>query len=382
MNRKKTHRLLGILLALLLFTGVLLLPSAVAGTVTVNDPNLRSALTLAVGSSSLTTDNMANLTALDLSGKGISDLTGLEAAVNLKQLSLRGNSVTDISSLSGLTALTTLDLSENQISSVVPLFSMNSLRVLHLTGNEVSGLSEVESLQKLQFLFCEDNRLDLSPGTAASRSVETLLQRGCYVVTGTQKPALPDSSSSEPVSPDSASSAPAPSSSSPSSADSSQSPASSGSAPTEATLTAKPGSGAKIDRSAGFLSGIALNTPVSAVQTLLDGSGTIRVINASGAAASGNLGTGMTVELVDSSGSVTDKLTVVIYGDINGNGSIDVGDLVLVNQYVLEMRKLDGAFYQAANVTKKTNSVIDTVVNVGDLVVLNQIILNMRTITQ
>ena len=133
MNTTKTHRLLGLLLAILLFAGVLLLPSVGADNVTVNDANLKAALTSALGTSSITTDNMKTLTVLDLSDRKISDLTGLEAAVNLKQLSLRNNSVADISALSGLTSLTTLDLSGNQITSVTALASMSSLRVLHLT---------------------------------------------------------------------------------------------------------------------------------------------------------------------------------------------------------------------------------------------------------
>ena len=74
MKRKRTRRLLGVLFAVLLFAGSLLLPSAAAGTVTVNDANLRSALKSALGTGSITTDNMKSLTTLDLSGKKISDL--------------------------------------------------------------------------------------------------------------------------------------------------------------------------------------------------------------------------------------------------------------------------------------------------------------------
>ena len=122
---------------------------------------------------------------------------------------------------------------------------------------------------------------------------------------------------------------------------------------------------------------------MTSVQTLLDGgSCTLRVLAADGAAAAGSFATGMTVELVNSVGTVLDKLTVVIYGDVNGNGAIDVGDMVLVNQHVLETRVLSGAYYEAGNVAGKVNGTVDTTLNVGDLVILNQIILNLRTITQ
>ncbi|MDD6175085.1 MAG: leucine-rich repeat domain-containing protein [Firmicutes bacterium] len=361
MKRKHTRRLLGVLLAMLLFAGSLILPSAAAGTVTVNDANLRSALAAALGTDSITDDNMKSLTTLDLSGKNISDLTGLEAAVNLTQLSLRGNSVTDITPLAGLTQLTVLDLAGNRISSVTSLTSMSSLRVLHLTGNEVSSLVPLETLQKLQFLFCEDNRLDLSAGSPAAGSVDTLSFRGCYVVTGVQK-SVPDPG-------DSSSSAP---------------PVSSDPVVTDAKITVRPGSSAKIDRTANFLSGIAQNTPVTSVQTLLDGSGcTLRVLDASGTAASGNFGTGMKVQLINSVGTLLDELTVVVYGDINGNGSIDIGDLVLVNQHVLKLRTLEGAYFEAGNAAKKVNNnSSDTTVDIGDLVIINQCVLKLRTLEQ
>ncbi len=365
MKQKSTHRLLGVVLAMLLFTGSLLLPSAAAGTVTVNDANLKAALVSALGTSTLTTDNMKTLTVLDLSGKKISDLTGLEAAINLKQLSLRNNAVRDVSPLSGLTSLNTLDLSANQISSVTSLASMSSLRVLHLTDNEVDSLIPLETLQKLQFLFCENNRLNLSSDSPASKSISTLALRGCYVVVGTQK-AIPDSGTSS------------------DSSSTSSGSTSSDSVITNAKITAKPGSGAKIDRTSNFLSGIAQNTPVTAVQSLLESSGcTLRVLNSSGNAASGNFGTGMKVQLINSVGTVLDTLTVVIYGDVNGNGNIDIGDLVLVNQYVLKLRTLNGAYFESANLSKKVNgNSTDTLVDIGDLVIMNQCLLNIRQIVQ
>lgn len=341
MNTKKTHRLLGLLLAILLFAGVLLLPSVGADNVTVNDANLKAALTSALGTSSITTDNMKTLTVLDLSDRKISDLTGLEAAVNLKQLSLRNNSVADISALSGLTSLTTLDLSGNQITSVTALASMSSLRVLHLTDNRISSLVPLETLQKLQFLFCENNRLDLSDGSAAAQSVTTLSFRGCYVVTGTQNPDTSDS------------------------------------VVTDAKITAKTGSGAKIDRTNGYLCGIAPATPVTSVQSLLESSGcTLRVLNAAGEAASGNFATGMTVQLINSVGTVLDELTVVVYGDINGDGIVDVIDLAMMRKQIVGSLNLSGAKFTAANLYcayKKDSS--DAIIDVMDLALMRKYLL-------
>lgn len=371
MKQKRTVRLLGLLLAALLFAGGMMLSSATAGTVTVNDANLRSALTAALGTGSITTDSMKSLTRLDLSGKKIADLTGLEAAINLTQLSLRNNAVEDISALSGLTQLTTLDLAGNRIASVAPLASMSSLRVLHLTGNEVDSLVALELLQRLQFLFCEDNRLDLSEGNYAAASVQKLSFRGCHVVTGTQRPAPPPPPTSSVAPADSS----APASSAP--------PVSSNPVVTDAKLTAKAGSPAKIDRAANFLSGIPQNTPVTAVQSLLDGSGcTIRVLDPSGNAASGNFATGMKVQLVNSVGTVLDTLTVVVYGDVNGDGTINVLDLALVRKHIVGSMQFDSPKFCAANLNAVyKRDAADTAVNAIDLALMRKIIVGSITIS-
>ncbi|HBA65222.1 MAG TPA: hypothetical protein DCZ48_03415, partial [Methylococcaceae bacterium] len=75
--------------------------------VDIKDQALRAAINRELNRNAMDEINhgeMAQLTTLNADGLGISDLTGLEAAINLANLDLRNNQITDISPLDGLTA--------------------------------------------------------------------------------------------------------------------------------------------------------------------------------------------------------------------------------------------------------------------------------------
>lgn len=109
---------------------------------------------------------------LDLSGTGISDISGISGLKNLEivllsdnnisniypfqytqsaytitYLDLSFNGLSDITALASLSNLQTLDLRGNNITSVLPLMSLTNLRVLYLGGNQLSDtqLFELET---------------------------------------------------------------------------------------------------------------------------------------------------------------------------------------------------------------------------------------------
>ena len=71
----------------------------------------------------------------------------------------------------------------------------------------------------------------------------------------------------------------------------------------------------------------------------------------------GFIGTGMSIQLWDG-GVLIDSVTVVISGDIDGNGFIDTTDLSRLTSFIRESLVLEGAFYLAADVDG--NGFIDT----------------------
>ena len=104
------------------------------------------------------------LTGLDVRGKGIADLTGVEHATDLQALVLIENKIQDISPLSGLTKLGFLDLGGNQISDLRPLAALTRLETLHIWRNKIEDISPLTGLVNLKKLSIENNDIkDFSP---------------------------------------------------------------------------------------------------------------------------------------------------------------------------------------------------------------------------
>ena len=84
----------------------------------------------------LTKDQMQELRHLRASGKGITDIKGLEFAQNLMELHLgdAGNYVTDLSPLATLTSLTNLNVGGNQVADLRPLTKPNESNWVKVSG--------------------------------------------------------------------------------------------------------------------------------------------------------------------------------------------------------------------------------------------------------
>ena len=149
--------------------------NAVAERTTVNipDSNLRAFLEKILNKgpgTPITPADMATLTETDTkrgaSGRGISDLTGLEFAINLTHLDLFGNSISDISPLASLTNLTLLYLSSNSISDISAVSGLTNLTSLGLGSNSISDISAGSGLTNLTLLGLDGNSIsDISAGS-------------------------------------------------------------------------------------------------------------------------------------------------------------------------------------------------------------------------
>ena len=124
--------------------------------VNIPDSNLRAVIEVALGKASgdtITTSDMAALTQLEAIESNISNLTGLEHAINLIWLNLGYNSISDISAVSGLTNLTLLYLRDNSISDISPLVANTGLGsgdVVLVQANLLSYLSIHTHIPTLQ----------------------------------------------------------------------------------------------------------------------------------------------------------------------------------------------------------------------------------------
>ena len=89
-------------------------PKRIPGAgVYIPDVNLRAAIEEALGkapSDTITVEDMSTLRYLDVAGKDIQNLTGLQFATNLEQLDVRGNPLSDLSPLAKLITLKEVDV--------------------------------------------------------------------------------------------------------------------------------------------------------------------------------------------------------------------------------------------------------------------------------
>ena len=92
-----------------------------------------------------------DLTTIDCSLDGITQLSGIEALTGLTQLSLGSNSISDVSPLAGLTGLNRLYLYNNSISDVSSLAGLTGLNSLYLDSNSIGGqgIGNVDALVSL-----------------------------------------------------------------------------------------------------------------------------------------------------------------------------------------------------------------------------------------
>ena len=103
------------------------------------------------------------------------------------------------------------------------------------------------------------------------------------------------------------------------------------------------------------VSGITLGTKVSDfVKNLNIVGGYAQVKNASGANKQNRavVATGDTVSIYYDNGTQYAKWTVLIYGDVNGDGIISNSDRIMIRNHVLNLNKLSGIYFDAADVNK------------------------------
>ena len=135
-------------------------------------------------------------------------------------------------------------------------------------------------------------------------------------------------------------------------------------------------SGYKINSN--YVSGISIGTKASSVINSIkknDANATVVVKNSSGKTIESDfIGTGSTVEITDGDKKTT--LTVVIYGDVSGDGKINGVDSLLIKKHILGISKLSNSFNSAGDVNG------DGKINGVDSLLVKKHILGINSIKQ
>ena len=193
------------------FDNIIVRPEDIAQPVDIPDPNLRAAIANTRGKApdaTITVADMMILIELHARNANISDLTGLEYAtnlmrlyldaeyveaedrfinsnsvsdlsplaglINMRLLSLDTNSITDISAIAGLTNLITLNLGENNISDISAIAGLTNLQRLGLYSNPISDISSVSGLANLTVLALGINSITDISALAGLTNLTTL----------------------------------------------------------------------------------------------------------------------------------------------------------------------------------------------------------------
>lgn len=127
-----------------------------------------------------------------------------------------------------------------------------------------------------------------------------------------------------------------------------------------------------------YITGIQPGTKAATVIKNLTATGaTIKLVGADGKSKSTAAATGDSIQLYDSNGKKLSTYTIVIYGDVNGDGEINVLDMIKVNRHVLGLSKLTGSYLEAGDANRAKDGV-----NVLDMIYINRHSLGLATIKQ
>lgn len=143
------------------------------------DATLDSAVAAALEEADAALDlaGLRALTRLDAAGRGIADLSGIEALRALSWLDLSRNRLAELSPLGELSALKVLDLSQNRIADVAPLAPLVQLEELELAANAVREIAALQGLTRIRYLGVSGNPLS----EASLAALQVLAARGVEV---------------------------------------------------------------------------------------------------------------------------------------------------------------------------------------------------------
>lgn len=130
------------------------------------DPNLEAVVRETIGkpTGQLMNTDVAHITELNASNRGISSLGGIEHLVKLYDLNIGYNNISDLSPLSGLTDLMYLYAWNNTFSDLTPLSGLTNLRMLYFHECPVTDLTPIAGLTDLGTLAGHDSLItDISP---------------------------------------------------------------------------------------------------------------------------------------------------------------------------------------------------------------------------
>ncbi len=130
---------------------------------------------------------------------------------------------------------------------------------------------------------------------------------------------------------------------------------------------------------AGTINGIVPGSTVAAVTgSFTVTGGNIYITDVAGnVKADGKVVTGDKVIIKDSNGNIVYSYSIIIYGDVNGDGAGNIKDLLIIQKHLLGVSKLEGIYLNAGDANRDAKEL-----SIKDLLVLQKQILGLTSISQ
>jgi beta-N-acetylglucosaminidase len=127
-----------------------------------------------------------------------------------------------------------------------------------------------------------------------------------------------------------------------------------------------------------YITGVAPGTAAADFLKEMTAAGaTMKLLAADGKTQTGTVATGNKLALYDKDNKKLSDYTIVIYGDVNGDGAIDALDMTRANSHIQGQEALSGCYLEAADANRGSDGV-----NALDLIYMNRHILGLVTIQQ
>lgn len=133
-----------------------------------------------------------------------------------------------------------------------------------------------------------------------------------------------------------------------------------------------------VDETNKYITGIAPGSSVIDVLNAIKTSeGEAYILNADGTINAGTIATGNQLLCVDKTGKEVKRYTFVIYGDVDGNGAVDILDTLYVKRHVMLIDALSGAYLAAADADRMNDGA-----SILDLLYIKRHVVGISQITQ
>lgn len=146
------------------------LSSALPSCAIHSDANQEDAADITLGGVTFKSD----VKELNLSNRGITDISALSACRELERLDLTGNAITELTPLMDIPGLKSLIIKDNQVTDLRPLMALITLEYINAEGNGISSTVPLGSLTGLKELHLAENPISNYSGLSKLDSLETL----------------------------------------------------------------------------------------------------------------------------------------------------------------------------------------------------------------